>query len=209
MKLCQQEPCFCACGGTERRPRVGGISTPSAFAGRHGIAIATLPKCAPLAMWANAALASLNGNTLSTTGFMRLTAIASAIACRSSTEPLRRADRLVQRADAADFDDEIDAMAGHLPRELAPFRCGLVVDGDVGAELLELFDLGLARRGRDHARAAHFCELQCEDRNAAGALGQHRLPRPDVAEFYHRAPRRQPGTGERSRLGIAEMIRRA
>src|SRR5262245_30266929 len=26
---------------------------------------------------------------------------------------------------------------------------------------------------------------------------------------YHRAPRRQPGTGERSRLGIAEMIRRA
>src|SRR5215831_6566098 len=54
-----------------------------------------------------------------------------------------------------------------------------------------------------------FCELQCEDRNTAGALGQHRLPRPDVAEFYHRAPRRQPGTGERSRLGIAEMIRRA
>src|SRR5258707_15675101 len=51
------------------------ISRLSAFAGRHGIAIATLPKCAPLAMWANAALASLNGNTLSTTGFMRLTAI--------------------------------------------------------------------------------------------------------------------------------------
>src|SRR5262245_31784123 len=22
MKLCEQEPCFCACGGTERRPRV-------------------------------------------------------------------------------------------------------------------------------------------------------------------------------------------
>ena len=33
-----------------RPSKVGGNSRPSAFAGRHGIAIATLPKCAPLAM---------------------------------------------------------------------------------------------------------------------------------------------------------------
>jgi hypothetical protein len=42
------------------------------------IAIATLPKCAPLAMCENASFACSNGKTLSMTGFIWLTVIASA-----------------------------------------------------------------------------------------------------------------------------------
>src|SRR3569833_2085352 len=51
------------------------------------IAIATLPKWAPLAMCLNASLTWSNGNTRSMTGFVPCSASASHSACRSSTEP--------------------------------------------------------------------------------------------------------------------------
>ena len=52
---------------------------------------------------------------------------------------------------------------------------GLIVDHGLGAHLLQPLGLGRRARGGDHARAEHPGELQGEDRDAAGALHQHRV----------------------------------
>ena len=59
---------------------------------------------------------------------------------------LRRADRLLDRAGAADLDHEIDAAAvGELARGLSPFRVFAIIDHVIGAERTQPRELFFAR----------------------------------------------------------------
>src|SRR5690349_9377459 len=72
-------------------------------------------------------------------------------------------------ASTADFDDVIDAITiGQFDDTFVPFGRGLVIDGLPSAERFGAFEFRVAARGDDRACASHFCELEGEDRNAAG-----------------------------------------
>ena len=100
-------------------------------------------------------------------------------------------------------------MAAPFAGFLSPVGRRLVVQGKICAELLETFDLGIAGRSCNDARAAHFRELNCKQRYPAGALCQNGLTGSHTAELDDRAPGRDPGAGERGGLDVAEVLRRS
>src|SRR3954469_13414039 len=128
---------------------------------------------------------------------------------RDRTADPGRPDRFIQGADAANLDDQVDAVAAPLAGFLSPVGCCLVVQCEICAELPEAFDLGVAGGGRDDARAAHLRKLNGEEGHAAGALRQDGLAGFYAAEFYHRAPGRDPGAGQCGGFDIAEVLRRS
>ncbi len=100
-------------------------------------------------------------------------------------------------------------MAAPFAGFLSPVGCRLVVQCKVCAELLETFDLGIAGRGCDGARAAHFRKLNGKQGYPAGALCQNGLAGFQAAELDDRAPGREPGAGERGGFDVAEVLRRS
>lgn len=68
-----------------------------------------------------------------------------------------------------------DAAGGQGAGLLAPVGVLLVVDDMVCAVLLQELRLGLRGRGGDDAGAGSLCELQGEDGDAAGSLGEYCL----------------------------------
>jgi hypothetical protein len=66
----------------------------------------------------------------------------------------------------------------------------------VGAELLGLGELVVARRGDDRLHAHGVRELQAEHRDAAGALQQHGLAGDHLAVLHHGVPHGDAGAGQ-------------
>jgi hypothetical protein len=87
-------------------------------------------------------------------------------------------------------------VAGQPQRFLVPVGRGLVVDHRFGAHFLQAFGLRGRTRGRDHARAEHFRELQGEDRHAARAQDLYDVAGSDVADLDQRMPGREAGAGQ-------------
>ena len=69
-----------------------------------------------------------------------------------------------------------------------------------GAERPSAFELLVARRGEDHARAGGAREEQRESRDAAGAEREHRVTRSHAAGLDERMPGRDAGAGQGRRL---------
>ena len=110
--------------------------------------------------------------------------------------------RGVQCFRAADLDDQIDSAAGQFPHLTRPIGFAAVIDDRVGAEFGEFGGLGLARGGRDDARAQHLGELQREQRDAAGPLRDDDRSGRNAALSDHRRPCRQRGARQsRCELG--------
>src|SRR6516162_5349691 len=86
--------------------------------------------------------------------------------------------------------------AGKSERSLLPVGRGLVVDAVTSAERLRTRELVVARRRNDHLNAHHARELEAEDRDATGALQQHRLTGDQLCVLHHRVPNRDARTGE-------------
>ncbi len=106
----------------------------------------------------------------------------------------------VSVAGAADLDHVVDAAAaGELHRRLVPFRRGLVIDAERGAERLGALELLVARRGDDRhecpsrariaARRPRRRRCPAAARSAGDQLGvlHHRVPRGDGGARQRRA----------------------
>ena len=117
--------------------------------------------------------------------------------------------RLVERARPADFDDAIDALAaGQFEHFRSPGLDFLVIDQMVCTHFLEPLELVIRRGGRDHRRTGRLGKLQSEDRDATGALHQHRVARLDAAIAKQRPPGSQSRAGQGCRFGRAIALGR-
>ena len=112
-----------------------------------------------------------------------------------------------QRAGAADLDDLVDADAPRqLPDPPVPVGRRLVVDPVRGPQLLDPFELVVVARGGDDPGSGEPGELDGEDRDAAGPLGQHGVAGLDPPADDQRVPGRERRAGQGGGLLEAEML---
>jgi hypothetical protein len=108
----------------------------------------------------------------------------------------------------ADLDHVVDAHAvRELFRGFVPVGRGLVVEDVHGTEASPAIELLVRGTGEDGRRAAHLCELQGEERDAARALNEHSLTGAQTSLFDERVPCGESGAGKRGSLFEAEVRR--
>src|SRR5579863_3034263 len=117
------------------------------------------------------------------------------------------AQRAGQRTLAADLDDQVDTVAGRFVHGPAvPVGVVAIVEAGVETEADGAFELLLAARDTEDARAFQPRKLQRKDRDTASSLDEHGAARLHVAR-RERVPGRNRRTGQRGRLFVAEMAR--
>ena len=112
-----------------------------------------------------------------------------------------RPHRLGHGARAAHLDDDVyPVTSGHFQDLVAPGRRVLVVDGVVGAQRLQSFQLFIAGGSSVYLAACRLGELQGKDGNTTAALYQHAVPGLYLGLYHQRAPGGQRRTGQGGRF---------
>ena len=119
------------------------------------------------------------------------------------------AERFGDGALAADFDDVVDAdVVSEVFGGFVPVGRGFVVDGVGGSEAAAAIELLVGGTGEDDGRTVHPCDLQSEERDAAGALDEDGLAGAEMALLDQRVPCGERGAGEGGGLFEAEVCGR-
>lgn len=119
-------------------------------------------------------------------------------------------ERVLHRVRTAHFHNVLHARATRqLLRRLAPVLVLLVVDDMVGAQLLQLLALGLARSRRNDPSPRRLRKLHSENRYTPSTLRQHPLTRHQLPAFQaiKRVPRREPGARQRRAFQVVQVLR--